>query len=88
MGLFRNLLMKIGTSHSTYVENSSDKNVVRIISDRYLSDEAIEVITSVVLEGLASKSSLDEIGINVIVYSGVYSPVTLNRIKNGIEVII
>ena len=88
MSLLGKFFKKKQNPSSTNVETSSDGIVVRIVSDTLLSEESVDVISSIVRNGIASESSLEDIGIQVLVYSGLSDPIILNKIKGGIEVIV
>jgi len=88
MSLLSKFFKKKQNPSSTNVETSSDGIVVRIVSDTLLSEEKVDVISSIVRNGIVSESSLNDIGIRVLVYSDLHAPIILNKIEGGIEVII
>lgn len=67
---------------------SSDNFKVVLKTEKKLSEEQRNAIITIVKDGIRSGEDFSSIGISIIMNTGIYDPVILNRIKNGVEVII
>ena len=67
---------------------SSDNFHIILKTDKELSEEQRNAIVTIVKEGIQSGEDLNTIGILIIMNVGIIDGIILNRIKNGVEVII
>lgn len=67
---------------------SQEEITVVIKTDKDLTEEQKNTILRIVKEGTKIDASLSYMGMAIIMEAGVYIPVILNKIPNGIEVII
>ena len=68
-------------------EIQEDITVV-IKTDKELTEEQKNTIARIIKEGIEINASLSYMGMAIIMEAAVYTPVILNKIPNGIEVII
>ena len=61
---------------------------VVIKTDKELTEEQKNTIVRIIKEGIKINASLSYMGMAIIMEAAVYTPVILNKIPNGIEVII
>ena len=61
---------------------------VVIKTDKELTEEQKNTIARIIKEGIKINASLSYMGMAIIMEAAVYTPVILNKIPNGIEVII
>ena len=67
---------------------SSDNFKVILKTKKKLSEEQRNAIISIVKNAIRSGEDFSTIGILIIMNADIHDPVILNRIKNGVEVII
>ena len=65
---------------------SSDKFEVVLKTKRELSEEQKNAIITIVKDGILSGAQLSDIAINIMFATGIYEPVIMIRIENGVEV--
>ena len=66
---------------------SSDTFNVILETKKELSEEQKNAIITIVKEGTMSGTQFSDIAIQIMMSTGIYDTVILNRIKNGVEVI-
>ena len=66
----------------------SDKLKIVLNTDKDLSEEQRNAIFTIVRAGIEAEEDLGTIGLIIIMNADIYSGVILNRIKNGVEVIV
>ena len=71
-----------------YWNDNSDKFKIRIYSKKDLSEDVVDTIISVIKNNLAKKAKLNDIAVDIAVYTGILAPIKVNRITDGVEVFI
>ena len=67
--------------------SSPDELKVVLKTDKKLSDEQKNAIITIVKDGTMSGVEPSDIAIKIMMSTGIYDMVILNRVKNGVEVI-
>lgn len=81
MGIFSKLFKK-----REYPQSSDTFNVI-LKTKKELSEEQKNAIITIVKDGTMSGVEPSDIAIEIMMSTGIYDMVILNRIKNGVEVI-
>lgn len=82
MGILSRLFKKRKHTHS------SEQFKIILRTDKELSEEQKNAIFTIVSNGIRSGEELNTIGMRIFMHAGITSPLFLNRIKNGVEVIL
>ena len=69
------------------VASASDTFQVIINTDKNLSEDEKFAIVSIVKEGFASNCYMSDICIKIMMFTGFYTPIIINDIENGVEII-
>ena len=88
MGVLSKIYRRINHFPATYIEKKFDGFLVRIISEKYLSEELIDLIGPVIYDGFIAHHDLEEITDNVLLYINHRYAVILSRIDYGIQIVI
>ena len=85
------LLRKILKKHrrrtfNTFQEKNIDGFLIRIISDKYLSEELVDIIAAVAYSGFIREMSFEEISCNILLYCQVPNSIVIDMIDHGMEI--
>lgn len=85
--LFKKRQPKTNSIPFTELESATDGFKVVLKTEKNLSEEQRNTIITIVKNGMASNSEPSDICINIMMSTGIYDVMILNRIENGVEVI-
>lgn len=78
MNIFIKALQKLKNPRST------DDLTVKLITSRELSEEQKNTITTIVTDGIKSRTSLFDIHIKLMLSTGISEPLVLNKINDSV----